>query len=578
MDISRKNLFETDMNRTAIKEAVAVAPKRDNSWNVISETDFKNAVSMVFEKVSGALRKTLGPYGSTTIIEKYGETHITKDGWQVLKSIHFNDALYNNILMLLLRISAQVVIKVGDGSTSSIVSANEILNSLENISNSVSLMRPRAFMDNFGKCIDKIVEAIKAEAKSVNRDTFEEIYRLAYISTNGDEEISNMIQDIYKKTNNPAIEYVKSKTDKTTYEIVNGYRGNITYLDNIFITNDDGTCAINEPYILMFDHKIDVDSSLPVIGKAVEKALNADKRLVVIAPNYDKYLLEYIKKNIMIEFKSRGTSTVVYARASMVNNISQEMYNDFSILCGAQVISEQFESEIVENNTIDDYIGCVENMVIGDKTTFIQGFTHRNENMYQKIVDDAASKYNKMLIDNQNKAIVDIKLNEHKQRLTKLRCNMGIISVGGVTSLEKTARTDLVEDAIKACESAYTSGFNIGGNLIIPWVIRNRILNSDEKMDSDIYEMYIMIADAFANVFKKVLRNRYVDNAEADIDQIINTCITSDTPVCYDLISEKYSEDIINSCETDIEILKATASIISLLISSNQYVSIEITK
>ena len=70
MDISRKNLFETDMNRTAIKEAVAVAPKRDNSWNVISETDFKNAVSMVFEKVSGALRKTLGPYGSTTIIEK----------------------------------------------------------------------------------------------------------------------------------------------------------------------------------------------------------------------------------------------------------------------------------------------------------------------------------------------------------------------------------------------------------------------------------------------------------------------------------------------------------------------------
>ena len=97
-----------------------------SNWNVISEEEFKTRIRDVFERVADSLSKTLGPYGSTTIIEKYGEMHITKDGWQVLKNIRFDNAIDNNILMMLTRISAQVVIKVGDGSTSSIIAANEI--------------------------------------------------------------------------------------------------------------------------------------------------------------------------------------------------------------------------------------------------------------------------------------------------------------------------------------------------------------------------------------------------------------------------------------------------------------------
>jgi len=544
------------------------------SWNVISETEFKTKINSVFDQVSKALTKTLGPYGSTTIIEKYGECHITKDGWQVLKNIRFEDTVSNNILMLLLRISAQVVIKVGDGSTTSIVAADSILKELKAHESIINKMRPKEFMATLQNCVNYLVDEIYNNAKKVNRDTFEDIYKLAYISTNGDDQISKIIQDIYIKTNNPSIEYIKSKTDQTTYEVLDGYRGNITYIDNIFTTNDDGTCVINNPYVIMFDHKIDIEHSLKLISEVATKAAEDNRRVVVVAPNYDKFLLDYIRKNIVIEYKSRGTSTIVYTRASLVNNVSHELYNDFAIMSGAQVISEQFIDELDEHpETVFDYVGEVENMVISEKTTFIKGFYKRNDNLYKKALEDATAKYNKLLDENQKKGIVDIKLNEVKQRVTKLQGMMGIISVGGNSELEKTANYDLVEDAVKACESAYTHGYNIGGSLTIPYII-NVLRKKEGDIDPNTDEMFSIIYRAFINVFKTILKNKYPDGDDTFFNDIITRCIESDEPICYDLITDSYSKDIINSCETDIEILKATASIISLLTSSNQYISI----
>lgn len=548
------------------------------NWNVISEEEFKERVSKVFENVANSLSKTLGPYGATTIIEKYGDMHITKDGWQVLKNIKFNNMIDNNILMLLLRISAQVVIKVGDGSTSSIVAANAILKEIQS-HESLKSLRSKELMDILSRCCNEIIARIYENSTKIDKDTYDEIYNLAYISTNGDEEISNIIKDIYVKTGNPSIEFNSSKTNKTSYEIIDGYRANnVTYLDCIFATNDDGTCVIDEPYILMFDHKIDMDTATPIISAAAMKASEDHKRLVVIAPYYDKFLLEYIRKNINIEFRSRGTSTVVYARASLINNMSHEMYNDFAIICGAEVIREQFVSEM-KPEEVPEYLGMVKHMVIGEKSTFVNGFINRNDTMYNKIIVDATAKYNNMLADNEAKGIVDIKLHEYKQRLTKLRCHMGVINVGGNSELEKTANYDLVEDAVKACESAFNFGYNIGGSLVIPQTIL-RIDNEEPtseiemKYGSTLYnDVLDAIYGAFVSVYETVIRNKYKEEDAKVLDILADTEMNEYTK-CYNLITDEFTTDVINSCETDIEILKASISIISLLMSSNQYITI----
>ncbi|NNV04843.1 TCP-1/cpn60 chaperonin family protein, partial [Brevibacillus sp. MCWH] len=125
-----------------------------------------------------------GPYGATTIIEKFGEMHITKDGWSILKKINFEDNIDQNIMQLLLNISAQVVIKVGDGSTSSIVSAYSILKRLEE-SDLMKNVRPKEFMSLLKEVVDDISKKIISKSVKIDPKTdpeLEEIYRLSLIS------------------------------------------------------------------------------------------------------------------------------------------------------------------------------------------------------------------------------------------------------------------------------------------------------------------------------------------------------------------------------------------------------------
>lgn len=540
--------------------------------NVISESEFRKRTRAVFNFVSNALTNTLGPYGSTTIIEQYGEMHITKDGFQVLKNIKFDNPIDNNILLLLLRISAQVVIKVGDGSTSSIVAANSILKEFEQIQDSLVDVRPKDLINLLNKCVKKVTEYIYDNAHKINKSTFDEIYKIAFVATNGDENISKIIQKIYQETDNPSIEYVQSKTDETTYEIItNGYKANITYIDTIFTNTDTGICEITNPALIMFNHKVDLDTSYPIIQDAMRLASSNNRRLVVIAPNYDQFLLEKIKNDTMAEYRIRGTSNIVYTRVGLVNNLSHELYNDFSVMAGGEIITEQIASDF-NAEKLYDFMGEVDSIIINNKTTFIKGFSKRNINMYNKIVEDAESKYNALEEEYRNKGIIDTKLNEVKQRATKLKGSMGIISVGGYSTLEKKANYDLVEDAIKACESAYKHGYNVGGSLIIPYTIGNILSEVTDENERIIYKM---MYNAFINVYKTVLRNKYATN-DFDYESIINRCLFNelDELKCYNLITEEYSGDIINSCITDIEILKATVSIVSLLTSSNQYISI----
>lgn len=575
----------------------------NHDWNVIDENGFKERVRMVFKKVSEALVNTLGPYGSTTIIEKFGEMHITKDGWGVLKKIHFGDPINNNIMQLLVNISAQVVLRVGDGSTSSIVAANSILEQLEH-SDDLKNLRPKEFMSNLAVCVEKIAKEILNRSTQVYKEhdaTFDEIYKLAMISTNGDSEISKMIQQIYKETNNPSIEFVKSKTNRTYYEIIDGYKIDMNYIDPIFATNDEGTCEIENPMIIMFDHKIDVTSFEAIIAKAIEKALSEDRRLVVIAPYYDKFLLQTIANRTNMEVRATGKSTVVYAKSFLINNQSQLYYGDFCMMTGALMITEAAAAEIAENKlTIDEFIGAVNKISIGPKTTTIQGFYNRKPDTYKMFMNDAIAKYKTVEENHFQLGVINSALYDCKQRISKLKGLMGIINVGGGSSLEKTSNYDLVEDAVKACESAYNYGYNIGGNLIIPIVIRD-ILRSEPPInltDEDRL-IYNLLDKAFCEVFYKVLANKYrrqltytepkgffkklfskknevVKAKEKELRDIIEGCI--DRKQCFDLITNKYSNDIINSCYTDIEILRAATSIVSLLISSNQYISINVTK
>lgn len=557
-------------------------------WNVLGKDEFRTRTLRVFDAVAKTLKNTLGPYGATTIIQKMSEPHFTKDGWQVLKNINFDNMIERDILQLLVNISSQVVIKVGDGSTSSIVAADSILKQMEKDS-SIKEIRSKELMTLINNVVAEISDKILERSTKIDAEQdpeLNDIYKLAMISTNGDEEISDIIRTIYKETLNPFIEYTKSKTNKTTYEIVEGYQGKVSYLDRIYVTNDEGTCEIKNPAIIMFDHKIEHEAHYKnFIQPALEKAYSNGQRLVVIAPYYDEMFKDMIQARTLQEFRQSSSSAIVYTRVMTTNTVMQEEFGDFAVMTGAQIVHESDVRSIVNQEEdfvfdIDNYIGYVNEISIGERFTNIRGFEHRDETMYQINLNDAKAKYAKLEADNKEFNVVDIKLYEMKKRVSKLTGRMGVINVGGASNLEKTSNYDLLEDAVKACESAFNYGYNIGGNLIIPSVVESiineltangEVTSSGKKRDKLV--VLSLLHDAFINVFVEVLRNKYTDTPTEEL--VGKAKYGAEIGLCYDLIKEEYSREIVNPCYTDIEILKAATSIVSLILTSNQYISIE---
>ena len=595
--------------------------------NVITEEEYRLRINLLFEDVSNTLSKTLGPYGATSVLDKVGDVMLSKDGWQVLKKLAYMDEVQNTLLGLIVKIAHQVVMRVGDGSTTSVVGANQLLKQIDEIAKRTNL-RPKQLLDTLEEVVEDICNKIQEIAVPINKDgDLEEIYKLALVSTNGDVSIAEMIRTIYKETGNPAIEFNKSKSNFTTYEVLKGYKLQfMTYIDRIFINNDGGSCNIKRPLVLMVNHNLDQDYFEKIIQPCIRVAISRGQRLVVVAPYYDSFLLQRFARDIALEFKATKSSIAVYARASLMDEHRADLFNDFAALCGCTIINESIAMDVMKGDmefVADEYLGEVEEMDIGEQSTFATGFIKKDEAMIEILERDAVSKYQDLHQAAENSSTITEALVNAKQRMSKLKGNMGIINVGGSTELGKLANYDLVEDAVKACESAYLFGVTPGQTIGIQTAIRE--LRKTEKYNQN--EIYLLFLAAVSNAYREVteilLENKFKEHiphyvmkqlveesverqAVIDIERteiefvellVADDLSKADGNFIQRLIHKvekilgigdldnlvkpeahikelHFDDSIINSCKTDIEVLRATAGIVGLLLSSNQYVAV----
>lgn len=546
-------------------------------WNVIEEKEYKEIMSQVFKSVANSLSKTFGPFGSTTILEDRGQTRLTKDGWTVLKKYRYDDHVANIILDILVNICSQVVVKVGDGSTTAMISSDKLFEEIEN-SGLLKSMRRKEFLEELDVCVNRITEEILKISNKITQENIEEIYNVAYVSTNREDAIAKIIEEIYTKLENPTIGLVKGIGLETRYEIEEGYNLQCRFLDRIYM-NTDGTCEVKNPLLLVFNHKIDYETYMEkIIRPAENHAFSQGRKLVIIAPYYDNFMIEQIEREVTAIRRANSEFRTIYCNATVVSNSSRVDLNDFAAFAGCEVLKENTpylleEKDGEEEFILTNYIGEVEHISIGDTYTTIKGFVKQDKSLYELLINDAKDNVQKAYTKAVESNVVGLDLFEAKKRLSKLQGNMATIYVGGKTPMETQANYDLIEDAVKACESAFKFGYNIGGSNIIPIAI-NHILSETKEGDisKNRKDIYTFIDNAFKNVFRVVLKNKYdLESDEEKINTIINNCI--DNEVMYDLVKDDYTKEVINPSYTDIEILKATTSIIGLLLSSNQYVS-----
>lgn len=580
------------MNEDFNKNLRAFNPE-NYRWNVLEEEEFKERYEFVFNKVAKALTRTFGPYGANTIKEYDSFVTSTKDGWQVLKYIKFNDRVLSVILNTLVDICNKVQTRVGDGTTTSIVSSDKLLSEIRE-SEIFKTMRPKEFMSKFGEVVEEICKKIDEMSIKIDPNkNLEDIKNIALISTNDDEFVSNMIYDIYVQTKNPVIDFVKSNNLTTTCDIIEGFKIKACYIDPIYALDDSGNNTSKNPYILMFDNTMERSSHSKIIDEAANIAIDEGRKLIVIAPYYNEGMLAKIRDDvnkILNQTRSRESLDVVYCRVPLPNGQDKVNFTDFAVFTGGRVITsqdmyEQTETgyDVKEDFPVREFLGEVGKIRINDKEILINGFYNMNKEKYDAVVLQAKLDFEKAQSEAEAQASARyVELYNKKMRLSRLSGKVSVINVGGGSPMELEANYDVVEDATKACESAYKYGYNIGGSLMVPIAIEE-LRRETKEIDPHKDTIMSIIDRAYRKVFLEVLNNKdrhYIGGIdEEDVKKnkaIVEECIKRRT--CYDLLKEEFSNRIINPANTDIEILRASSSIIASLMSSNQYLSVVINE
>lgn len=554
--------------------------------NVISKDDCRKEIGDTLQFLSNTIAKTVGPYGSTTIIQDRELRHtMSKDGYTVLKNLFFKKELPSTVLDIVKRISRTLVTTVGDGSSSSVIISNSLFKSIIEISDELKIS-PQLIIDILKSSASVIEEMIKEEAVYINDEEIKERIRdIAAVSLNNDTKTGELFAEIFSQIGKYGFVNLKlSKSDKDYYESASGievYRG---YIDYLMANQDDKETAIyKNAKVFMCNSTLDeedMDMLADMMGKI---CIQKNIPLIIVAKDYSRSIRGFLNANL----QKNKTLPLVAIDMACESKIARDKFEDLAMVLGCEFYDKAFGD--LDFKWSEDKLGSCKEFICDDKNTrFIEGVNRDSEEVLKrvKVLEEELERLTK-INDHIDR---DGDIHDLRRRICSLNSVMINLYVGGNSEAEKETRQYLFEDAIFACKSALNYGYVLGGNLTIPTIIhfrRNEIISYVEKDLSHLTNILgqqktsellntilIKISEAFTKSFKTVLSNVYDD--EIHNDKIINYCIVEEKmynikTATYDTIE---TSPIINSAQTEIEIMKACFSIISLLATSNQFVSI----
>ncbi len=507
------------------------------------------------DTLADAVTTTLGPKGRNVALDKkFGAPTITHDGVTVAKDIELEDPFENMGAQLLKEAATKTNDIAGDGTTTSIVLAQTMVN--EGLKNVAAGANPMLLKRGIEMATARAAQAILDQA--VDIDTQEEISNVASISAQ-DREIGDLIAEVMWKVGKDGVITVEeSKGLEFETEYVEGMQFDRGYISPYFVTNPEAMEAvIEEPYILIHDKKI---SAAADIMPVLEKLLNRGKReLVIIAEDVDGEALATLVLN-----RLRGMLNVLAVKAPGFGDRRKAMLQDIAILTGGTVITEELGRKL-ESATLDDLGTCEKIVASKDDTTVIGGAG--DEKAIKGRIEEI-----KVAID---KSTSDYDREKLQERLAKLAGGVAIIRVGAATEVELKEKKHRVEDALSATRAAVEEGIVPGGG-VAP-------LNAIPALDD--VEMDYPDEQTGVNIVRAALAapmHKIADNAGQDGAVIIDSvrrlqADKKDSSIGYDVIKADFlnmiEAGIIDPAKVTRGALENAASIAAMILTTEALIT-----
>ena len=509
----------------------------------------RHALLRGVEKLSRAVKATLGPSGRNVILDKkFGSPTITKDGVTVAKEIELEDPYENMGAQLVREVASKTSDIAGDGTTTATVLAESIYK--EGLRNVTAGANPTSLQRGINKAVEAIVAELSKISKKVSDRT--EIAQVATVSANWDRTIGEIIADAMDKVGKDGtITVEEAKSIETSLDVVEGMQFDKGYLSPYFVTNAEAMEAVLEnPYILIHEKKI---SSLKDMLPLLEKVAKAGRPLLIIAEDVEGEALATLVVN-----KLRGTLQVAAVKAPGFGDRRKAMLEDLAVLTGGQCITEDLGIKL-ENVKLED-LGRTKRVTIDkENTTIVEGEGKQADikgrvSQIRRQIEETTSDYDREKL---------------QERLAKLAGGVAVINVGAATETEMKEKKARVEDALHATRAAVEEGIVAGGGVAF---IRAQKALDNLKLEGDEAVGVAIIRRAIEEPLRTL-----ADNAGQEGALIVQEVKKRKSNEGYDVAKAEYTDlvkaGIVDPTKVTRTALQNAASISGLLLTTEAVIT-----
>jgi len=457
------------------------------------EEDARRALLRGVEKMSNAVKVTLGPKGRNVLLDKkFGAPTVTKDGVSVAKEIELEDPYENMGAQLLKEVATKTNDVAGDGTTTATVLAYSIIK--EGLKSVAAGINPMGIKRGIDKAIETAVEEIKKNSKTIKDK--EEIAQVAAISANNDMEIGEEIAGAMEKVGKDGVITVEeSKTIDSNTDFVEGMQFDRGYLSPYFATNRENmTAVLDDPYILIHDKKI---STMKDLLPVLEKIAQAGKPLLIIAEDVEGEALATLVVNTL-----RGTLNAVAVKAPGFGDRRKAMLEDIAILTGGQVVAEELGLKL--ESTDVTMLGKAKTIKVEKENTTIINGAGKQADIKDRIaqikaqIEETTSDYDREKL---------------QERLAKLAGGVAVINVGAATEVELKEKKHRVEDALSATRAAIEEGIIPGGGVTLIQAVKALDKTSLDEWDEEEKVGFKIVKRALEEPIRQIAENAGLDGS-----------------------------------------------------------------
>lgn len=522
----------------------------DISYGVESRKKLKEGIDIL----SNAVGSTLGPVGNTVLIESsiMGKPRVTKDGVSVAKEINLDDRVQAQGADLLKDVAINTNNQVGDGTTTSIVLAQQLINKgMELLEN--KKINGVVLKNSMEKAYQEIKKFLESRTLLVeNNPTL--IKKIATISTNNDHDLGELVAEAYSKIGKGGVVKIQpTQIPESSVEVIDGLEINSGVLSRYFLPPSQLAEQIDKPKILVTDYNI--NSLLDMKAKdgthLLETISKENEHLVILCNSASDQVIQTLVKN-----KLERVLYVTLIKSPRFGQERADLLQDICTLTGATLVSAEQGFQL-SDVTMAHLGSCSVLNVSQEKTTFVGGRGDK----------DLIKERLNILEERLETASISDKV-FLRERISKLGGGISLIKLGAKSESESKEKFDRVEDAIRSVEAAMEGGVIPGGGASLMKFIPTYKRDLQEDIG------YTIVMSALKTPITKMLENAgFEENGIETVILKINSNSVGNFNYGYNILTEEYGDmlelGVIDPLNVTLSALENAISVASIILSTN---------